>query len=174
MPSALVNNSNVSFICARDFVWEGETYKMGEDFDQNIAIGRIELLVRTRRIIPVVDSTDVKPRMFHREVRLRSDVERRLGVSSRDVVTQLDQTDPDQTSERSDSDSVDTTEGLGFDPADHNIDEVMEYVEEHPGEALSVYALEEQGKNRPRLKSRLDEILNQQAEEENEEENTND
>lgn len=158
MPSQLVKNDNVDFLCARDFVWDGVQYKMGDDFDQDIAIGRIELLVRTRRVIPVVEDSSVKPRHWHREVRIRSDVERRLGVS-RDVVTPLDQTPPE-----------DQTEGLGYDPSDHNIDEVLDYVENNPDEVLSVYALEEQGKNRPRLKAKLDDILNQQAEEENKEE----
>lgn len=157
MPSQLVKNDNVDFLCARDFVWDGVQYKMGDDFDQDIAIGRIELLVRTRRVIPVVEDSSVKPRHWHREVRIRSDVERRLGVS-RDVVTPLDQTPAE-----------DKTEGLGYDPGDHTIDEVMDYVENNPDEVLSVYALEEQGKNRPTLKAKLDDILNQQAEAENKE-----
>lgn len=163
MPSQLIKNDNVSFLCARDFTWLGKDYKMGEEFDPTVDVGRIELLVRTRRVIPVVEDSSVKPRHWHREVRLRSDVERRLGVS-RDVVTVLDQTPAER--------STDQTEGLGYDPSEHTIDEVMDYVEENPDEVLSVYALEEQGKNRPRLKSKLDEILNQQAEEENEQENT--
>lgn len=158
MPSQLIKNDNVDFLCARDFVWDGVQYKMGDDFDQEIAVGRIELLVRTRRVIPVVEDSSVKPRHWHREVRIRSDVENRLGVS-RDVVTPLDQTSAE-----------DKTEGLGYNPADHTIDEVMDYVENNPDEVLSVYALEEQGKNRPRLLSKLDEILNQQAEDENKEE----
>ena len=160
MPSQLIKNDNVDFLCARDFVWDGVQYKMGDDFDQDIAIGRIELLVRTRRVIPVVENSKVKPRHWHREVRIRSDVEKRLGVS-RDVVTALDQTSPDETEDK--------TDGLGFDPSEHTIDEVMDYVENNPDEVLSVYALEEQGKNRPTLKAKLDEILNQQAEDENKE-----
>jgi len=161
MPSQLVKNDNVTFLVAKDFVWDGVQYKLGDDFDQNIAIGRIELLVRTRRIIPVVENSSVKPRHWHREVRLRSDVERRLGVS-RDVVTALDQSPPVS--------ELDSSEDLGFDPSEHSVNEVLDYVENHPDEALSVYALEEQGKNRSTLKSKLDDILNQQAEEENKEE----
>ena len=157
MPSQLIKNDNVDFICARDFVWNGVQYKLGEDFDQNIEVGRIELLVRTRRVIPVVEDSSVKPRHWHREVRIRSDIEKRLGVS-RDVLTPLDQTPPDK------------TEGLGYDPSEHSVNDVLDYVEDHPDEALSVYALEEQGKNRSTLKSKLDEILDRQAEEENKEE----
>jgi len=157
MPSQLYKNDNVDFLCARDFVWNGVQYKMGDDFDPSVDVGRIELLVRTRRVIPVVENSSVKPRHWHREVRIRSDVEKRLGVS-RDVVTPLDQTPAE-----------DKTEGLGFDPSEHTIDEVLDYVENHPDEVLSVYALEEQGKNRSTLKAKLDEILNQQAEAENKE-----
>ena len=45
MPSQLVNNSAVYFICARDFTYAGEHYKMGEKFDQDLATGQIDLLV---------------------------------------------------------------------------------------------------------------------------------
>jgi len=87
MPSQLINNDNVSFICARDFVYAGEEYKLGQDFDQEIAVGQIELLVRTRRLIPVVEDSSVKPRHFHREVQIRENVLRKLGVLKREKST---------------------------------------------------------------------------------------
>lgn len=57
-----------------------------------------------------------------------------------------------------------------FNPRNHSIPEVMEYVEENPEEVTSVYVLEEQGKNRSSLLSKLDEVLNTQM---NEKENDN-
>jgi len=168
MPSALIKNDNVSFICARNFTWNGQDYKMGDDFNQDVALGRIELLVRTRRVIPVVDSTDVKPRLFHREVRLREHVEQKLGVP-RSIRTPLDQTEADN--ETSEVEDTPGSEELGFDPAKHSTEEVLAFVEENPDEVLSVYELEEQGKNRKGLKSKLDDILNKQTETEEEHDN---
>lgn len=154
MPTQLFTNEAVSFICARDFTYDGVDYKTGEDFPQEAGVGRLELLVRTRRVIPVVDSYDDKPRHWHREIRLREHVEDRLGVKRT------------QTSE--DSDTHDE-----FNPANHSVEGVMDYVETYPDETLSVYVLEEEGKNRSTLLAKLDAILNKQADDENEhEENT--
>lgn len=158
MPTQLYKNEAVSFVCARNFTYAGTDYAIGEDFPQEEAVGRLELLVRTRRVIPVVDSYEDKPRHWHREVRLRSDVENRLGVSP-SVRTQLDQT-PAQHDDQSD---------LEFNPAEHDIDGVLDYVDENPDEVLSVYVLEEQGKNRKTLLTKLDVILNKQADDENKE-----
>lgn len=156
MPSQLIENDNVTFLCARDFVWAGVEYKMGDEFDQTVDVGRIELLVRTRRVIPVVEDSSVKPRHWHREVRVRSDIERRLGVS-RDVVTALDQSPP--------SEGTSTTDSDEFDPAGHTIPEILDYVEDYPDEVTSVYELEEKGKNRSTLLGQLDEIINETVKE---------
>jgi hypothetical protein len=79
MPSQLYANSDVTFVCGRNFVYNGKSYVTGTDFDQEDAVSNIETLVRTRFIIPVVDDTGTKPRHFHREVRLRDDVLAKLG-----------------------------------------------------------------------------------------------
>lgn len=79
MPSQLYANSDVTFVCGRNFVYNGKSYVTGTDFDQEDAVSNIETLVRTRFIIPVVDDTSTKPRHFHREVRLREDVLTKLG-----------------------------------------------------------------------------------------------
>jgi hypothetical protein len=50
MPTQLYNNSAIYFMCARDFLWAGKEYQMGDKFDQDIAPGRLDMLVRTRRL----------------------------------------------------------------------------------------------------------------------------
>lgn len=84
MPTQLTNNSAIYFICARDFTYDGVDYKMGDEFEQDLGMGRIDLLVRTRRIIPVVDDISDKPRHWHHHVRLRSEVSRKLGLIHRE------------------------------------------------------------------------------------------
>lgn len=78
MPSQLYNNSAVEFICARNFVFNGAEYSLGEEFPQENAGKSLEVLVRTRHLIPVVDDWGNKPRHWFREVRLKSDVVGRL------------------------------------------------------------------------------------------------
>lgn len=80
MPSQLVKNSAVSFICARDFLYNGVEYKIGEDFDQDLGVGQIDLLIRTRRLFAVVDSNDDKPRHWHHHVWEREVIKKKLGV----------------------------------------------------------------------------------------------
>lgn len=84
MPSQLYKNSAIYFMCARDFLWDGVEYKMGDDFDQDISPGRIDLLVRTRRLVAVVDDIADKPRHWHHHVWLRKDVTRKLGLIHRE------------------------------------------------------------------------------------------
>lgn len=74
MPTQLYKNEAIDFICARDFTYAGVDHKTGTDFDQDIDPGRLEMLVRTRRIIPVIDEYDDKPRHWYREVQLRKNV----------------------------------------------------------------------------------------------------
>jgi hypothetical protein len=72
MPSQLINNEAISFVCAKNFTYAGEDYQMGDDFPQEVA-KNIESLVRARFLIPVIESTDDKPRHWHREVRTREE-----------------------------------------------------------------------------------------------------
>jgi hypothetical protein len=157
MPSALVKNDEVEFICARDFLWEDHEYHMGEEFDQDIAIGRIEQLVRVRWIIPVVENAEVKPRMFHREVRLKSLVLERLGLDEK-VPQFTGSVAPLEATPDADVDVVHES----YDPADHTVDEVVTYVRSYPDSAASIYEMEEQGKNRSTLLSQLGDIINEE------------
>lgn len=80
MPSQLFTNDAVSFVCGRNFTYAGVDYKVGEDFPEEAALN-IETLVRTRFVIPVVEDRSAKPRHWHREVRVRSEVMEKLGVA---------------------------------------------------------------------------------------------
>lgn len=84
MPSQLINNSAVYFMCARDFTFNGKDYKMGDIFDQDESLGRIDTLVRTRRLIAVVDDGGDKPRHWHHHVWLRSEISKKLGLIHRE------------------------------------------------------------------------------------------
>lgn len=108
MPSQLYNNSNVEFIAARNFTYAGKDYEIGESVPQDEIVHSLEVLVRTRRVIPVVESTETKPRHFHREVRIKSDILDRLGVK-------------EQPKKAAKKDGP-------FNPAEHNVDEVLEYL----------------------------------------------
>lgn len=89
MPSQLHDNEAVYFICARDFTYNGEDYKMGEKFPSEVATGRIDLLVRTRRVFAVVDDLDDKPRHWHHHIWLRSDISKKLGLINNANVTTI-------------------------------------------------------------------------------------
>jgi len=78
MPSQLYTNEAITFLCARPFTWNGHDYSILDEFPQEEGKGRIEVLVRTRRVIPVVDDYGDKPRHWHREVQLRENVEKKL------------------------------------------------------------------------------------------------
>jgi hypothetical protein len=84
MPSQLYNNEHIWFMCARNFTWNGKDYKLGEKFDQDVAPGRIDLLVRTRRVVAVVKDTAHKPRHWHHHVWLEKDAKKKLGLLKSD------------------------------------------------------------------------------------------
>lgn len=137
MPSQLYKNDAISFVCARNFTYNGEDFSLGDDFPQEKAPGRIESLVRTRRVIPVVESTDDKPRHWHREVQPRDLVLRKLGLAPT-----AGEDNPD--------DPEDEDEEL-YDPADHTVDEVLEYLTSEDiteEETARVLASEKDGKAR--------------------------
>ena len=97
MPSQLYKNENVTFICGRNFTYDGQEYEVGADFELELAVGRLEMLVRTRHIIPVVESTTEKPRHWHREIKMRADVERQLGADRAKGQINIERKEPEVT-----------------------------------------------------------------------------
>lgn len=89
MPSQLYKNSAIEFICARDFTYDGVDYKMGDDFDQDVGVGRLDMLIRTRRLFAVVNESSDKPRHWHHHVWIKSEIKKKLGLIKRDDVKVL-------------------------------------------------------------------------------------
>lgn len=142
MPSQLIKNEGISFICARTFVYAGETFEFGTDFPQEKATGRIEALVRTRYVIPVVETTAEKPRHWHRHVQPRAIVLAKLGLAPTAGEDHPD--DPEEVDEEVETDEL-------YDPADYNVDEVLEYLTSEDiteEESARVLAAEKAGKAR--------------------------
>lgn len=79
MPSQLYNNEGISFVCARNFLYNGREYEIGQDFPQEDLVNSPEVLVRSRYLIPVVESWENKPRHWYREVQLKEIVLKKLG-----------------------------------------------------------------------------------------------
>lgn len=96
MPSNLYLNEKVTFICGKNFKYAGVAYEVKDEFDQELSPGRIEQLVRTRHIYPVVDDRHDKTRFFHREIHVREDIDRILGKDRGQGQIDLPSTDPEQ------------------------------------------------------------------------------
>src|SRR5215831_3035650 len=90
MASDLLRNDAITFIAARDFMYDGVDYQMCDDFPQEAARD-IETLVRARFIIPVVDDLKDRPTPWYAEVKQRDDALHML----RGDLTQIVMPDPD-------------------------------------------------------------------------------
>lgn len=135
MPSQLLTNEAISFIVGKTFTFHGVEYEYGTDFDQDVVrvpANNIETLVRNRFLIPVVDSYEDKPRHWYREIKLRSDVEAKMGVGGEAPAGRPGAPET-------------------YNPGDHTIREIKGYVEEHPEELESIIAQEENGQGRTTL-----------------------
>ena len=133
MPSQLYDNEAVTFICGRDFLYNGKQYKTGKDFPQEDLLDSPEVLVRNRFIIPVIDEMIDKPRHWHREVKLKSIVLKKLKQDVKDKSREPEEEPEDES----------------FDPNEHTVPDVREYLENaDEDEQLRVLLLEENGKAR--------------------------
>jgi hypothetical protein len=132
MPSQLIKNDAVSFVVTKTFRYGDTDYEIGDDFPKDVT-NKIETLVRTRFVAPVIDHIDDKPRHWHREVRLREDVMSHLNKSVVQLVMSdgKDDGQPELPFEEERVNVTDETRGE-FDPADHTVAEVKEYLEAHP------------------------------------------
>jgi hypothetical protein len=170
----LLKNEGISFIAAKNFVYADEEYVMGQEFPQEKA-KNIETLVRARYVIPVLEEGALRPRHWHTHVRTREEAEEYL---NRDRVqlrwpaepdTQVDLevlTYPELTPEPEGEgeDVLAPAEDSGeepapdpeppesleetYDPAEHNVDAVLEYMDEHPEQRDEVLAMERAGRGR--------------------------
>jgi hypothetical protein len=128
MPSQLYTNSAIYFMCARDFLWDGVEYKMGDKFDQEVATGRIDLLVRTRRLVAVVDEEETEPEVLVHPTEVEEDDEDERVITEEDL----------------------------YDPSEHTAPDVNDYLDSDisEDERARVIAAERQGKNRKGIVNR--------------------
>jgi hypothetical protein len=165
MPSQLLKNDKVSFICARNFSSRGKDYSVGDDFPQEDARD-IEVFVRARYVIPVVEELEDKPRHWHRHIRPRDEVVERLGrdrvqlkmpdepdsdeVVNLEVLTHPETTPEPEGESESEPEPPESLEET-YDPAEHNVEAVREYIAEHPEQEEQVLAMEAAGRGRKGL-----------------------
>lgn len=124
MPSQLYDNDGVTFICARNFTYNGESYEIGAEFPQEDLVDSPEVLVRSRYLIPVVESWEDKPRHWHREIQLKSTVLEKLGVTGESLLNK-----PTRVIATEDLPVKDAVEAPGeFDPNEHTVEEVNAYL----------------------------------------------
>jgi hypothetical protein len=83
VPSILAQDAyeHVEFIAARDFTWGDKSYTMGDDVPEAKSFGNLESMVRSRRLIPVVDDYDKAPFQFRRTVLTRELALTKLGFN---------------------------------------------------------------------------------------------
>ena len=167
MPSDLYKNDAIYFLCAKDFMYDGEDYTMGQEFPEEVA-NNLETLVRARFVIPVVDDKADKPRHWHTTVRTRDEADEYL---SRDLI-QIEMPDADvpipttpeepsaevtsvEPEPEPEPEPVVTTTDVepepsepAYDPGEHTVAEVLAYLEAHPELIEQIRELEAAGKNR--------------------------
>lgn len=173
MPSQLFTNGKIEFLACKPFTYRGTEYAIGDDFPQEEA-NNIETMVRARFVIPIVDDVADKPRHWHGHIRTREQAEEYLNrdrVQLRmpheydseeevalDVLTHPETT-PEPTQETENKSRVDEVrdesdpeppESLEetYDPAEHNVTAVLEYMDEHPEQREEVLAMERAGRGR--------------------------
>jgi len=77
MGSPLLSNDRVSFVVTKPFTSSGKTYAVGDDFPQEDA-RNIEVMVRARYVVPVVEDLNDRPKYWYKEVKLRSTLMEKL------------------------------------------------------------------------------------------------
>lgn len=178
MPSQLLKNDAISFVVAKPFTSQGKTYEVGQDFPQEDARD-IEVFVRARYVIPVLENPEDKQhiRHWHRELRPKDEVLSRLSrdrvqlampqpYDSEEVVALNVLTHPETTPEPTQESPTQSRVGEDqtppeleaedpdeptFDPGDHTVTEVESYLASHPQDRDRVLAAEEAGRGRKGL-----------------------
>ena len=170
----LLKNDGISFVAAKNFTYAGTEYVMGQEFPQEEA-RNIETLVRARFVLPVLEEGALRPRHWHGHIRTREEAEEYL---NRDRVQLVWPTEPDTAvdlevltnpeltpePEGDGTDALAPAEDSGeespadpeppesleetYDPAEHNVDAVLEYISEHPEQRDEVLAMERANRGR--------------------------
>jgi len=168
MPSQLLANDKISFVVCKPFTSRGKDYQTGDDFPQEEARD-IEVFVRARFVIPVVDDIEDKKfiRHWHKEIRPKDEVLARLfhdrvqlrmhhEPDSEEVVSieklvrpnSPDVPDDDGQPELPFDEPAVAAHKDQYDPSYHTVVEVNEYLAVHPEERERILEDERGGKNR--------------------------
>lgn len=170
MPSQLYDNEGVTFVCAKNFTYNGKAYEIGTDFPDEDLVNSPEVLIRSRFLIPVVESWEDKPRHWHREIQLKSVVLEKLGVTGESLLNKptrvatvvatedlptKDEAPAEAPADEKLADEQPSAEAPqdppAFDPSEHNVDEVVAYLMDQDitiEEYNRVMNAEEEGKAR--------------------------
>ena len=177
MPSQLLTNDKISFIVCKPFSSRGKDYEVGDDFPQEEARD-IEVFVRARFVKPCIESAEDKVfiKQWHNEIRTRAEVMETLTrdraqlvwptppdsdeVVNLDVLTHPETTpevgpesgvDEDSAPAETEAEADGTGENSTYDPGEHTVAEVEQYLAEHPEETEAVLAAERAGRARKGL-----------------------
>src|SRR3954468_7690401 len=99
----------ISWVAGKNFNYKGVSYTVGDEIDEIKDFPRLEVFVRTRHVIPIVETTDDLPFQFRWTVMTRARADQKLGVTT---------AHPAQV-------------GL-YVPGDHTVQVVLDYVDQHP------------------------------------------
>jgi len=168
----LLKNEGISFVAAKNFTYAGEDFVMGQEFPEEKA-RNVETLIRARFLLPVLEEGHLRPRHWHTHIRTREEAEEYLNrervqlmmphePDSDEVVDIPVLTHPEDTPEpegegedalapTQESESApEPPESLEetYDPAEHNVEAVLEYIAEHPEQRDEVLAMERANRGR--------------------------
>ena len=178
MPSILRDLPAVAWLAGKNFTFQGKEYKVGDEVPEVNEFPRLEVYVRTRTVIPIVESMDDIPFQFRHTVMTRERAVKKLktgnagGGEADTVLAERTLRVVEEPAEQPSESQVEETElpqaftaqENEFNPADHSVDQVIDYVENNPEEAITVYEAEEQGRKRKTLLAQLDEFINNEGE----------
>lgn len=132
----------VAFVAARDFNFDDQSYAKGDVIPDAKTWMKLEILVRNRYVIPVIEDRNNAPKMFYREVKTPEAAEHILRM-------------PINWGDGGESEET-------FDPSEHTISQVLAYVQTNPDRLYAVYEAEESGKNRSTLIRQLEDLIAEQ------------
>ena len=162
MPLSLNELPGIYYVAGRSFVLNGEKITTGDVVEGAKDLRNIESFVRSRHLIPVVENLNDVPVYHQKNVKVADLVEQKfkLKIKGRPEAVEPEvEEEPEVTEEEPKTEEVEEAPEEAYDPAEHTVPEVLEYVGDDQERAAAVLAAEEQGKDRSTLTSALEELL---------------
>lgn len=156
MAQSLYTLPNIVFVAGRRFSYNGVTYDRGDVVPEARAWRNVEAAVRSRHVYLVVKDKNDVPVYFQKDVMTADLLEKKAKFTIKW---------PEPATETTEVVENPAEEPEGFDPAEHTIPEVLEYVGEDQGLAEAVLEAEVEGKNRSTLVASLEELATAPEEE---------